>query len=96
MSRSVGVRIEERRIFIGDTPKNFGILQSESKMQQVFGKNVKVLLPRSYQSAEATKGKVLVFKEVSSNVTLDDFKELLDYNKIQVETYLLLKSNVTT
>ena len=51
-------------------------------MKQVFGKNVKVSLPRSYQSAEATNAKVLVFKGVSSNVTLDDFKELLDYNKI--------------
>ena len=33
-------------IFIGDTPKDFTILQSESKMQQVFGKNVKVSLPK--------------------------------------------------
>ena len=69
-------------IFIGDTPKDFFILQSGSKMHQVFGKNVNVSLPRSYQSAEATKGKILVSKGVSSNVTLDDFKELLDYNKI--------------
>ena len=57
-------------IFIGDTPKDFAILQSESKMQQVFGKNGKVSLPRSYQSAEATKEKVLIFKGVSSNVTI--------------------------
>ena len=42
----------------------------------------KVSLPRSYQSADATKGDVFVFEGVSSNVTLDDFKELLDYNKI--------------
>ena len=28
-------------IFIGDTPKDFAILQSEPKMQQVFGKKVK-------------------------------------------------------
>ena len=33
-------------IFIGDTPKNFDILQSEPKMQQVSGKNVKVSLPK--------------------------------------------------
>ena len=39
-------------------------------------------LPRSYHSADATKRKVLVFKEVSSNVTPNDFKELLDYNKL--------------
>ena len=41
--------------FTGDSPNDFAMLQSESKMQQVFGKNVKVSLPRSYQSAEATK-----------------------------------------
>ena len=51
-------------------------------MQQVFGKNVKVSLTRSYHSADATKGKVLVFKGVSNNVKIEDFKELLDFNKI--------------
>ena len=69
-------------IFIGDTPKDFPILQSEPKMQQVFGKNVKVSLPKSYHSTDATKGKILVFKGASNNVTRDDFKDLLDYNKI--------------
>ena len=69
-------------IFIGDTPKDFAILKSEPKMQQIFGKNVKVSLPKSYHSAEATKGKTLVFKGGSNNVTLDGFKDLLDYNKI--------------
>ena len=69
-------------IFIGDTPKDFAILQSEPKVQQVFGKNVKVSLPKSYHSADATKGKILVFKGVSNKVTPDDFKDLLDYNKI--------------
>ena len=51
-------------------------------MQQVFGKNIKVSLPKSYHPADASKGKVLVSKVVSSNITLDDFKELLDFNKI--------------
>ena len=69
-------------IFIGDTPKGFAILQSEPKIQQIFGKTVKVSLPKSYHSADATKGKILVFKRVSTNVTLKDFKELLDHNKI--------------
>ena len=69
-------------IFIGDTPKDFAILQSELKMQQVFGKNVKVSLPKSYHSVDATKGKILVFKGVSTNVTIDDFKELFEFNKI--------------
>ena len=69
-------------IFIGDTPKDFAILQSEPKMQQVFVKNVKVLLPKSYNFADATKGKILVFRGVSTNITIDDFKELLEFNKI--------------
>ena len=51
-------------------------------MQQVFGKNVKVSLPRSYHSANAKKEKILVFKGVSNNVKIKDFKELLDFNKI--------------
>ena len=51
-------------ILIGDTPKDLAILQSEPKMQHVFRKNIKVSLPKSYHSADATKGKVLVFKRV--------------------------------
>ena len=69
-------------IFIRDTPKDFAILQSEPKMQRIFGKNVKVPLPKSYHSADATKGKVFVFKGVSNNLKLEDFKELLHFNKI--------------
>ena len=69
-------------IFTGDTPKDFAILQSEPKMQQVFGKKVKMSLPKSYHSADAKKEKVLVFKGVSNNIILEDFKELLDFNKM--------------
>ena len=69
-------------IFIGDTHKDFAILQSEPKMQQVFGKKVKMSLPRSYHSADTKKDKILVFKGVSNNITLEDFKQLLDFNKI--------------
>ena len=50
-------------IFIGDTPKDFAILQSEPKMQQVFGKKVRVSLPKSYHSADAKKDKILVSRE---------------------------------
>ena len=69
-------------IFTGDTPKDFAILQSEPKMQQVFSKKVRVSLPKSYHSADAKKDRILVFKGVSNNTTLDDFKQLLDFNKI--------------
>ena len=69
-------------IFIGDTPKDFAILQSEPKMQQVFGPKVKMSLPKSYHSADAKKDKILVFKGVSNKISLEDFKQLLDFNKI--------------
>ena len=62
-------------IFIGDTSKDFAILKSEPKMQQVFGKKVIPLCRRK-------KDKILVFKAVSNNITLEDFKQLLDFNKI--------------
>ena len=51
-------------------------------MQHVFGKNVKVSLPKSYHSVDATEEKILVLKGVSTNLTTDDFKELLKFNKI--------------
>ena len=54
----------------------------EPKMQQVFGKTVKMSLPKSYHSADAKKDKILVFKGVSNNITLEDFKQLLDFNEI--------------
>ena len=69
-------------IFIGDTPEHFPILQSETKMKQVFGSKVKVSLPKSYHSADASKSKFLVFKGVSNTITIKDFQELLDFSKI--------------
>ena len=69
-------------IFIGDTPKDFAILQSETRMKQVLGPKVKVSLPKSYHSADASKIKYLVFKRVSNNISVNEFKELLDFNKI--------------
>ena len=95
-------------IFKGDTPEDFAILQSETKMKQVFGPKVKVSLPKSYHSADASKSKFLVFKGVSINITIDEFKELLDFSKIthaevermkskeQAKTCHLLKLKVTT
>ena len=59
-------------IFRGDTLKDFVILQNKPKTQQVFQKNVKVSLPKSDHSADAIKGKVLVVKGVSNNVTIED------------------------
>ena len=82
-------------IFEGDTPKDFNILQSEAKMKQVFGPTVKVTLARSYHSADASKGKILVFKGVSINITVNDFRELLDFNKITHAEAERMKSKKT-
>ena len=60
---------------MGDTPKDFAILQSP-KCSKFSGKKLK-----SYHSADAKKGNVLVYKGASSNMTSEDFKELLDFNK---------------
>ena len=68
--------------FIGDTPNDFAILQSETKMKQVFGPKFKVSLPKSYNSVDASKSKYLIFKGVSNNISVNEFKELLDFNKI--------------
>ena len=82
-------------VFIGDTPKDFAILQSETKMKQVFGPKVKVSLPKSYHSANASKSKILIFKGVSNNITIKDFQELLDFNKISHAEAERMKSKRT-
>ena len=50
-------------IFIEDTPNDFAILQSEPKMQQVFGKKVKLSLSKSYHSADAKKERFWFLRE---------------------------------
>ena len=82
-------------IFIGNNPKDFAILQREPKMQQVFGKKVKMSIPKSYHSADAKKDKILVFKGVSNNISLEDFKQLLDFNIITHAEAERMKSNRT-
>ena len=52
-------------------------------------------MSKSYHSADAKKEKVLVFKGVSSNITPEDFKELLDFNKITHAEAERIKSNRT-
>ena len=67
----------------------------KKKIKQVFGPKVKVSLPKSYHSADAAKSKFLVFKGVSVNVTMKDFKELLDFNKINHAEAERMKSKRT-
>ena len=65
-------------------------------MKQVFGSKVKVSLPKSYHYADASKSKFLVFKGESINITLKDFKELLDFNKINHAEAERMKSKRTS
>ena len=39
-------------LIIGDTPRDVGILQSESKMKACPGQKVKIRLPKAYQTAK--------------------------------------------
>ena len=67
---------------MGDIAKDFAILQSETKMQQVFGPIVRVSLPKSSHFADASKSKYLVFKGAPDKISVNEFKKLLDFNKI--------------
>ena len=51
-------------------------------MKQILGPKVKVSLPKSYHSVDASKIKYSVFKVVSDNISVNECKELPDFNKI--------------
>ena len=67
-------------LIVGNTPRDVVILQSESKMKACLGKNFKISLPRAYQNQ--TKSKTLIVKGVPTKFTDDEFKQVLDHNKI--------------
>ena len=67
-------------LIIRDTPRDVGILQSESKMRARLGQKVKISLPKAYQTTKPKKN--LVVKGVPAEVTEQEFKEFLDLNKI--------------
>ena len=67
-------------LIIGDTPRDVAILQSETKMKACLGQNVKISLPKAYQSSQPKKS--LVIKGVPAEVSEQEFKEFLDLNKI--------------
>ena len=66
---------------MGDTPKMLQSCRLNLKCNKFSGKTSKSHYYQNH-SADATKRKNVVFKGVSNNVTLDDFKDLLDFNKI--------------
>ena len=68
-------------LIVSNTPRDVLILQSETKMKACLGKNLKISLPRAYQNKD--KSKTLVVKGVPTEFTNDEFKQVLDHNKIK-------------
>ena len=68
-------------LIVGNTPRDVVILQSETKVKACLGKNLKISLPRAYQNKD--KSKTLVVKGVPTEFTDDEFKQVLDHNKIK-------------
>ena len=68
-------------LIVGNTPRDVVILQSETKMKACLGKNLKIHLPRAYQNKD--KSKTLIVKGVPTEFTDDEFKQVLDHNKIK-------------
>ena len=68
-------------LVIGDSMKDIIILQSETIIKAALGKNVKVSLPKAYQ-INRTQNKSLAVKGVPTDLTDDEFQELLNLKKI--------------
>ena len=66
-------------------------LQTESKMKAALGKNVKISLPKAFQTCKV-QTKSLAIKEVPTDITDTEFKEFLDLNKITYAKAENLKS----
>ena len=57
------------------------ILQNESKMKATLGKNVKIILPKAFQTSKV-QTKSLAIKAVPTDIMDIEFKEFLYLNKI--------------
>ena len=68
-------------LIIGNTPRDVLTLRSENKMKACLGKNLNISLPKTYQIKG--KSKTLVVKGVPTEFTNDEFKQILDQNKIK-------------
>ena len=75
---------------IGNTPRDVLTLQSENKMKAFLCQNLKISVPKANQIKE--KSKTVIVKGVPTEFTNDEFKEILDYNKIQYAKAERMKS----
>ena len=78
-------------LVVGGCPQDAVILQTESKMKAALGKNVRVSFPKAYQTTQ-TKKKCLAVKGFPTDRTANEFKEVLDLNKITYAKAERLKS----
>ena len=78
-------------LVIGDSEQDVVILQSETKMKAALGKNVKVSLPKAFQTNK-TQTKSLAIKGVPTDITDKEFHEFLDLNKTNYAKAERLKS----
>ena len=78
-------------VVIGDSVQDVIILQNESKMKAALGKNVKISLPKAFQTSKV-QTKSLAIKGVPTDTTDIEFKEFLDLNKISYAKAERLKS----
>ena len=69
-------------VVIGDSVQDVIILQSESKMKATLSKNVKVSLPKAFQTNKV-KTKSLAIKGVPTDLMDTEFLEFLDLNKLR-------------
>ena len=68
-------------LIVGNTPRDVIILQNETKMKACLGKSLQISLPKAYQNKD--KSKTLVVKGVPTEFTNNEFKQVLDHNKIK-------------
>ena len=68
-------------LIIGNIPREVIILQNENKMKACLGRNLKISLPNAYQNKE--KSETLIVKGVLTEFTNEEFKKVLDHNKIK-------------
>ena len=78
-------------VIVGDSLQEATILQSETKVKAALGQKVRISLPRAYQINKAPT-KSLVVKGVPTGITVSEFKEFLDLNKISYAKAERLKS----
>ena len=78
-------------VIVRDSLQHVTILQSETKMKAALGQKVKISLPKAYQINKIPT-KSLVVKGVPTDITVSEFNEFLNLNKISYAKAERLKS----